>query len=85
MVQSEVAHQELGHVKRHSARESTGVEWDIWGRDDALASQIAATRAGFGDVRFWRVSRLMLHMRKLLASMAAPMVVVEAAPRMASV
>ena len=52
MMQSEVARQELGHVKRHSARESTGVEWDIWGRDDALASQIAATRAGFGDVRF---------------------------------
>ena len=52
MVQSEVAHQELGHVKRHSARESTGVEWDIWGRDDALASQIAATRTSFGDVRF---------------------------------
>ena len=33
------------HVNRHSARKSTGVEWDIWGRDDALASQIAATRA----------------------------------------
>ena len=51
MVQSEIVHQELSTLI-DIQRLSTGVEWDIWGRDDALASQIAATRTSLGDVRF---------------------------------
>ena len=51
MVQSEIVHQELSTLI-DIQRKSTGVEWDMWGRDDALASQTAATRTSFGDVRF---------------------------------